>query len=335
MFSLKTGYLVSGIIVGIFVLVGFFTSLPDGRLHLIFCNVGQGDAAYIRFPDGRDMLMDGGPDNKVIDCLSRHSPFWDRVIDIVALSHPQKDHLAGLIPVLERYKVNYFAYSNVSENTVIDKKLQQLIKVKKIPEKLLVTGNIIDEGTTTISVIWPSESQITISNPKSGCKASGTPCDNVLSASTSNNVNDASLVLHLRYGTFDALFMGDADSRVDDKLIRETLDAPDAIEVLKVPHHGSRTGMTDGFLDWVFSIRKNSLLPIKNTINQSPFISRVIPDNTDSLAIISVGKNTYGHPAVETLNKLLEYNIEMLRTDKMGDIEVISDGNNYRIITQK
>ncbi|MEK9143641.1 MAG: hypothetical protein AAB481_03370, partial [Patescibacteria group bacterium] len=60
MFRLRIGYLITGITTGLTLLLGFFWSLPDGKLHIVFCDVGQGDAAYIRFPDGRDMLVDGG-----------------------------------------------------------------------------------------------------------------------------------------------------------------------------------------------------------------------------------------------------------------------------------
>src|SRR3989344_3949853 len=86
----------------------FWLSLPDGRLHLVFCNVGQGDAIFIHFPNGADMLVDGGPDNKVLNCLGRHMPFYDRTINILVLTHPQKDHFGGLITVLDRYAVSNY-----------------------------------------------------------------------------------------------------------------------------------------------------------------------------------------------------------------------------------
>src|SRR3989344_728069 len=101
MFKLRYGYLISGIITGSILIFSFFGSFPDGKLHIVFCDVGQGDAAYVRFPDGQDMVVDGGPNDNVLGCLGKYMPFWDRHIDLVMLSNPQKDHLQGLISVLE------------------------------------------------------------------------------------------------------------------------------------------------------------------------------------------------------------------------------------------
>jgi competence protein ComEC len=147
MFRLRIGYLISGIITGIVLLFSFISTLPDGRLHIYFCNVGQGDAAYVKFPDGRDMLIDGGPDkNSVINCLSRHMPFWDRKIDLVVLSHPQKDHLEGLISVLQRFAIGYFVHSDIDSGTEGYHQLLDLVKVKNVTEKKVVAGEKIDEG---------------------------------------------------------------------------------------------------------------------------------------------------------------------------------------------
>ena len=101
MFKLRVGYVISGIVTGLILLFSFIATLPDGKLHIVFCDIGQGDAAYVRFPDGRDMLIDGGPNDKVLNCLGKHMPFWDRRINLVVLTHPQKDHMQGLNPVLE------------------------------------------------------------------------------------------------------------------------------------------------------------------------------------------------------------------------------------------
>src|SRR6266496_901047 len=82
----------------------YFT-FNDGKLHLIFCDVGQGDAILIKTPSDKYILIDGGPDRAVVDCLSRHMPFWKRNIDLMLLTHPHADHFFGMFYILERYNV--------------------------------------------------------------------------------------------------------------------------------------------------------------------------------------------------------------------------------------
>lgn len=331
MFKLRIGYLCAGITTGFILLVSFLTTLPDGKLHIVFCNVGQGDSAYIRFPGGRDMLIDAGPNEKVLTCLGKHMPFWDRTIDIAALTHPQKDHMEGLIPVLSRYAIGYVVKSDIDSDTEGYQKLLDQISAKKIPIKKVMTGQTITAGASVIRILWPTEHQLAIMRPSppafGGPGASGSvngPSSRVLGASSAN-LNDGSLVIHIRYGTFDVLFTGDADSHVDSMIVKQRL-ADDAIEVLKVPHHGSKTGMTQGFLDWVYP----SVAPDQR--NQCNFNNVTIRqfDNCH-LAVISVGKNSYGHPAKEIMEKLALKGVRVLRTDEEGDIEIISDGTSWEI----
>ena len=89
---------------------------PERKLHLVFCDVGQGDAILASYGQVQ-VLIDGGPGNKVLSCLSNNMPFWDRKIEMVILTHADNDHLAGLIPVIQRYSVDQF----VSNGLVVDK----------------------------------------------------------------------------------------------------------------------------------------------------------------------------------------------------------------------
>lgn len=292
MFKLRWGYLISGIITGSILLASFFWSLPDGKLHIVFCAVGQGDAVYVRFPDNRDMLIDGGPNDSVLQCLGRHMPFWDREINMVVSTHPQNDHLKGLVSVINRYSVDYVVRSHVISRSDVYAQFIDAIKTHHITERLVTRGEKISVGTTSLSVIWPSASQI----------ARMLPAEGVLGASTDSNLNDGSLVFLLRYGSFDAVFPGDADSRVEDMYTGHQL-ADGQVEVLKVPHHGSKSGMTQAFIDWI-----------------KPAVS-----------IISVGKNSYGHPSAEAINMLQKAGSEIIRTDQKGDIEVVSDGMDWTI----
>ena len=121
----------------------------------------------------------------------------------------------------------------------------------------------------------------------------------VLGAQTSNNRNDFSLVFHLKYGQFDALLTGDADERVQDEIM--AVSAIPEVEVFKVPHHGSKTGMIDEYLE------------------------AANPD----LAVACVGKNQWGHPTEEILERLSNRAIEILRTDQDGEVEIVTDGKGY------
>ncbi|MBI3577370.1 hypothetical protein HY086_05020 [Candidatus Gottesmanbacteria bacterium] len=309
MFRLRVGYLIGGIATGLVLLFSFLATLPDGKLHIFFCDVGQGDGAYIRFADGRDMVVDGGPDDKILGCLGRHMPFWDRHINLVVMTHPQKDHFMGLVSVLDRYGVDYFVRSDVNNNTESYAKLLEVVKRRNVPVKFITRGEHIDVGPSSLSLLWPSSEQIakgkTIRAPLAGLQ--GVPLQkNVLGSSVVGDLNDYCLVFFLRYGSFDALFTGDADSRVEQNYVGAKL-ADDTLEVLKVPHHGSRTGMTEEFVQWLHP----------------------------KLAVISVGKNTYGHPSPESIKKLVDVGSRVLRTDQEGDIEVVSDGRGWEVKTGK
>ncbi len=299
--KLRVGYILSGTITALILLFSFIWTQPDGKLHVIFCDVGQGDAAYVQFPDGRDMVVDGGPNDKIIDCLGRHMPFWDRKIDIVVMTHPQKDHMQGLISLFERYQVEYFVRSDVVNTTEGYAKLMEVVRRKNIPQKYMTQGKHISVDATSLSFVWPSQSQVAKGVSESVASMTTRSPDNVLGATT-GDLNDYSLVFGLHYGKFDVLFTGDADTRVEPQYVGSTL-ADEQVEVLKVPHHGSRTGMNEAFVDWV----------------------------NPQLSIISVGKNSYGHPSKEAIDMLQRVGSRIMRTDEVGDIAVISDGQNWTV----
>ena len=104
--SLATRFWVGG--AGILTLLIWLavTTLPDGRLHVVFLDVGQGDAILITLPDGRQILIDGGPSTTELNWrLGQEMPFWDRTLDMVINTHPDADHLGGLVSLFDRYEV--------------------------------------------------------------------------------------------------------------------------------------------------------------------------------------------------------------------------------------
>lgn len=267
----------------------------DGKLHLIVCDVGQGDGILIRTPNGSDILIDGGPDDSILDCLSNHMPFWDRDIEVMILTHPHADHLTGLISVLKRYKVMHYFTENLNSSSLVYRKLQDALAKNSLTAKFNFSGDRIDfTDKTSLLTVWPQKDWLE--------KQKLQDSQSLAKDNPSLDVNGFSVIELLSYGNFKALLTGDGGVLVEDK-IANTLGK---IDVLKVPHHGSKTGMSDYFL------------------------SEISP----KLAIISVGaKNRYGHPSKIALDLLTKYNIKTLETDKNGEVEVISDGKSFRIYT--
>src|SRR3989338_1488116 len=128
---------------------------PDGKLHIYYCDVGQGDGIYIRLPNQADVLIDGGPDGKILACLGKYMPFYDRTIDLVLLTHPQKDHLQGLIDVLKRYTVLHFSSSPIGNATESYHELTRVIRAQKIPVSYLKAGDVINFDKVSFAVLWP------------------------------------------------------------------------------------------------------------------------------------------------------------------------------------
>jgi len=267
-------------ILGIFLYQGL--SLRDANLHMVFCDVGQGDAIYIKTPSGKDVLVDGGGNDKVLDCLTKHMPFWDRTIELMILTHPDADHVTGLVPVLQRYTVLHFVTSKTSKETGIYKKFMQALQIEGLTPRYVFLNDKIDFGDGLISdVLWPS-------------------LDALDEFKSPSKVNELSVIQVLVFGEFKALLTGDASAKVQDRLIGSL----SGIGIVKVPHHGSKTGMSEDYI--------NSLKP--------------------SVAVISVGKNNrYGHPTGFILDLLSKYKIKTLRTDKNGEVEIVSDGKSYWI----
>jgi competence protein ComEC len=236
----------------------------------------------------------------VIACLGRHMPFWDHHIDMVAMTHPQSDHMRGLISVFERFRVDFFVRSDVDNPTEDYQRLMSLVKKNRVPIKYITQGDRIAIGNTSLLFVWPSKEQV----------ANGIRASEVLTASKGSsvlgtsirNVNDYALVFDLQYGSFDAVFTGDADMHVEPQYTGlPVLNNP--VEILKVPHHGSKTGMTSAFIDWV----------------------------KPKIAVISVGKNSYGHPSKEAVDMLQSIGSRVVRTDQGGDIEIVADGKEWEI----
>ncbi len=209
------------------VLVSFTAfTLPDNDLRVSFLDVGEGDAILIQ-KGNRQILVDGGPSPRAINlALGREMPFWDRSIDLLVLTHPHQDHLAGLLEVLRRYRVEQVLYPALDYSSSLYEEWLRTIDEKKIKITLAGDGQRIDMGDgVVVEVLRPS---LTGDEP---------------------DIDRDSLVLRLDYGAVSFLLTGDITSETEWELVRER--APLASTVLKVAHHGSITSTTPEFLSVV------------------------------------------------------------------------------------
>jgi competence protein ComEC len=130
----------------------------DGKLRIIFCDVGQGDAILITTPNGSDILFDGGPNKQVLACLSEHLAFWDRDIEMMFLSHPHTDHLIGLIDVIERYSLGYFAREELANTTDEYKMLLAKVREAGARQKIIYAGDRLKLADgVVITVVGPTK----------------------------------------------------------------------------------------------------------------------------------------------------------------------------------
>src|SRR3972149_10167877 len=269
------------LVLGIITIWAAIWSLPDKNLHVIFCDVGQGDAILLTLGTTQ-VLVDGGPGQKVQGCLSRHMPFYDRRIEIIMLTHAEADHMTGLTDVIERYLVLQFVEGPVGKKSVAYERLKADIDGADIGQVRVTGGDIIRVGDLAMEVVWP-EAQYVLGME-----------------SESKSLNNFSLGMTVKYGGFEVFLSGDGDNQIEGLEIEGGRLSD--VEVLKVPHHGSRTGMTP---EWLGVLKPE-------------------------LAVVSAGRdNSYGHPASESLQMLKEVEARVAVTYERGDVEVVSDGKEW------
>ncbi len=263
---------------------------PDGRLHVTVLDVGQGDAILVEAPSGARMLVDGGPDpERTLRRLGAEMPFHARRIDILVVSHPHQDHVAGLVDVLDRFDVRMVLHAGIPfENAAYDRLLADA-ELANVPVRVARAGDRLTlDAQASVEVLYPSADEAAAPLPE-------------------GDINNGSIVLLVRHGSFAALLTGDAEAPVEERLL--ATGRIGAVDVLKVGHHGSTSSTTPAFLE----------------------------ATNASIAMISVGTgNDYGHPAPETLDALgANPGVLVLRTDLDGDLEVETDGHVLRVRTDR
>ena len=205
-----------------------------GLLTVSFLDVGQGDSIFIQAPSGRQVLIDGGPNTGVLRELARVVPWYDRSIDVVIPTHPDADHISGLIDVLARYKVDTIVHSSVEGDTKTFAAFNKAMADEYAREIIAVRGQIVDLGSTGSP--QAAHAYLEILSPDR-------PVPRV-------DTNDGCVVIRLVYGATAFMLPCDAPQSIENYLVTlgtSTLKS----NVLKAGHHGSKTSSSLLFLGYV------------------------------------------------------------------------------------
>jgi competence protein ComEC len=277
----------------------------DGRLHIDFLDVGQGDAALMTMPDGTTLLVDGGgrpgflnsrtqaPTAEVTEPLERETRsigetvvseylWWrglDR-IDYILATHADADHIDGLNDVVRNFSVNSALVARTPAEDLEFVKFSQTLATTKTHVVTIQAGDVFHFGDVELRVLWPL-----FNSDKNAASR-----------------NNDSIVLRVKFGNRAVLLTGDIESNAEAALVQSQQDLQ--VDVVKVPHHGSKTSST------------------------APFVLATKP----GLAIISVGQNSmFGHPHKEVVERWQANGAMVFTTGKCGTITLSTDGRELTV----
>lgn len=206
----------------------FFLDWQNSHREFTFAmlDVGQGDALFIESPTGTQILIDGGPPNKILGKLQQVMSPFDRNIDAIIITNPDQDHIAGLQDILKVYKVGAVFESGTFSDSKIYQNLEKEIENKKIPNILAKKGMKLDlGGGATIDILFPDRSV------------------------TDWSTNDGSVIARLSYKNNNFMLTGDAPIKTEKIILQENLKEKLQSDFLKLGHHGSRTSTSKEFLE--------------------------------------------------------------------------------------
>jgi len=231
MSSLKTAireiFLGFFMIIAVFIWYGVWAEEQGELLTIAFLDVGQGDAIFIETPGGKQVLIDSGPNKKVLRELAKQMPFYDRSIDMIIMTHPDSDHIGGFPAILESYTIGIVLESGVTCKNSICDELDRLLEEKNLEKKIAQRGTVINLGSDVyLDILFPDREAVNF------------------------ETNLASLVIKVVYKDNSFLLTGDSPKGIEEYLL--SLDSSDLdVDVLKLGHHGSKTSSSQFFMGFV------------------------------------------------------------------------------------
>lgn len=291
-----------------------YSKIDNSNLNIYFLNVGQGDCAFVNFPDGKTMLIDSGtPDSEsfIIDFLINNIyKNKDLVIDYVLLTHSDTDHSGGMLKIMQTFQVYnvlrpkiYDCYNNSQIDCERDKELMNNYCIINDEYYHNLIESFYNEPYCNVNFIDIDD----LNNNLKICSTNlenyyelkfYAPIDSYINK-TNIETNEISSLFTISYSDKIVMFTGDISSKIEEEVLK-CYDLP-TVDILKVAHHGSN-----------YSTSEN-------------FVSKINPKNS----VISVGaNNSYGHPTTKVLNILSSYNSSIYRTDEDGNVifEINNEG---------
>ncbi len=217
------------VLLGLFVFSAVIWSVvlhEDRHGTLIFAvlNIGQGDALFIESPTGTQVLIDGGPNKNLMRELPHVMPWYDKHIDMLVVTNPDKDHYDGFIPLLDQYSVDVVLEPGINNKYPAYSVLENKIASKNIPKILARRGQRVDlGGGAYLEILFPDRDVSDLSS------------------------NDGSLVMRLVYGDTSVALQGDSTAKIEHYLVGLDGDKLQST-ILKAGHHGSRTSSTEEYV---------------------------------------------------------------------------------------
>lgn len=302
------------LVVGIcllFVVVAFslLKVWPDSKVHVIHCDVGQGDAVIIMH-NFTQVLIDSGRDDQVLQCLEKHLPFTDKTIEFIIATHPDNDHIAGFPAVFEEYSVlNLFLLGAVKDTKSFQQFHAGVVQLQEKGTRIWLAEadqRLVLAPSVELIVLFPFQKVGKLEY--FSANVSETQLSDIAQEQSVyiKSINDLSIATKLIVGNYMHLLMADLEKGGEQALLSKGL-IPD-VDVLKVGHHGSNTSSTLRFLE------------------------KAQPE----YVVVSSGKNNqYDHPHPEVMERIEALSSKVLRTDLDGDIEWISDGHTFQWRTSR